>query len=456
MKLLLIYPSQLYSPNWGQAHAVKPHLVLLFSYLRHHGIQAEVVDLENELGRPGTKKEVDIFRKTMKDLLSRRSFDIAAISCYTSLNYLSSILAAEACKENHPYCRVVVGGYHPSVIPQDFIYKNSPFDFIVKGEGESSLLKICRNYYKRNNEPKIIQGEPLDLRSDFSIRHKEYPYVNTRRYSQIYLSRGCSFNCAFCAESRKGTGVWRSFSVEKAVKEIKNIIFANNPLLIGICDACFGSNKTWRREFLKRLIEEKIDKIFVAETRIDLLEEEDVDLFSELNFHIILGIESCSQTMLKIMKKTTKPRGYLEKIERILEYMNKKQVTHQLNLIFNHPGETPVIYRETISFLNAFFKKQDVIFGIISAQNYAFFPGSNIYENLAHYKNRYGTVIYFPQWWKRRKDIDLAARFIKASKISFKKNAGRKYWKKDVTHLNRDSYKKMPLSSKFFWQKLPY
>ena len=178
-------------------------MIDLFSFLKYKKIGVEVLDLENEIGRPKTEEQVKEFEEKTTKLISQFDFDIAAISCWSSLNYLSSIMVARICKNVNSKSTVVVGGYHPSALPADFMYPRSPFDFIVAGEGEIALLKICEGREKKDNKPKFIQGEPLDLKEDFVLDWQNYKYSEAYQHNYIYLSRGCPFSCTFCMEPAK-------------------------------------------------------------------------------------------------------------------------------------------------------------------------------------------------------------------------------------------------------------
>lgn len=450
-RVLLIYPPQLYAPTWGRVNVAKPHLVGLFSFLRQKGMQAEVLDLENELGRPATCAQAGQFRKKAQGLISRRRFDIAAISCYTSLNYLGSIEVALACRQAHSSSIIVVGGYHPSALPGDFIYKDSPFDFIVQGEGEMALLDLCRGRYIRRGWPRCIRGRPLGLTRGFSLDWQAYPYADPERFSHLYLSRGCPFNCAFCTEPGKGLSAWRSLSVYRALEEIERLIAIRDPRKIGICDACFGLRPDWRRGFILGLAKKKIDRLFGAEMRVDLLEKSDIDLFGRLNFMLILGLESCSQRMLGIMRKTVSPRRYLERCRLAVDYLDKKGIPYKLFLIFNHPGETPKTYRETLGFLSSLYGKKKKVSGYVVAQNYAFFPGSRIHTDLRYYEARYGTFVRDKAWWKKPVDHNILARDIAPSSELPLATGENRYWEKDIVDLNRRIFEKMPPAVKAFW-----
>jgi len=450
-RLLLISPSRLYAPDWGGENRVKLHILNLFSFLKNNNIEVEILDLENELGRPIDNKEIDRFKEKSIKLISQYDFNIVAISCWSSIDYLSSIMIANICKNVSSESLVVVGGYHPSSLPSDFIYPQSPFDFIITGEGEISLLNICMNKHKRKKKPEIIQGVPLDLKKYYFLDWEHYKYFEKHQGNYIYLSRGCPFSCSYCMESSKKTRMWRSYSVSVAIKKIRRLIDIVNPKQISIGDACFAVDRNWRRKFLSELIKNKINKIFWAETRIDLLGKEDVDLLSKLNFNIEFGLESCSEKMLLLMQKTKNPVSYLNKCKNIITYMNKKEVPYRIYMLFNHPGETISTYNSSIKFLRGLIERQNKISGLINAQNYYFFPGSPIYYNLKYYEDKFGTKIRHKEWWKEKGQHERLAQDVMPSDTMKSFIYKEDYWMEEIAELNKRCIKKMPSWISYFY-----
>jgi len=89
-----------------------------------------------------------------------------------------------------------------------------------------------------------------------------------------------------------------------------------------------------------------------VETRVDQIENEDIDILSNLNMIVELGVESLSPGMLKIMRKTHDPERYIDSFKKISGYCNEKGVMHRINLLFNHPGETKTTIEETLACLS--------------------------------------------------------------------------------------------------------
>ena len=92
----------------------------------------------------------------------------------------------------------VVGGYHPTVRPQDF----KDFDFVIRGDGEEAFLDVI----KGGLEDKIYVSD-----SDF-VSHPDRGFLNPDNYdmmiggkraSTIITSRGCPYSCVFCGNYSK-------------------------------------------------------------------------------------------------------------------------------------------------------------------------------------------------------------------------------------------------------------
>jgi len=467
-KVLLIYPSTPYGIYWGGVTGVQSHLLEIASFLKYNKIEAEILDIdeimESCLVLRNHKLAVNIqkFKKEATRLISERDFDIAGISCWSSLNYLSTIMVAEICRKIKGESIIVVGGYHPSALPSDFIYPKSPFDFIVRGEGEIALLNIVKDGKKSNKGPTLIEGTPLNLEKSFPLDWQNYKCLK-KAVLGVYLSRDCPFSCTFCMESAKTHHGWRGYSVAQAVERLKCLIDIKHPKRIWIWDACFAFNKAWRQQFLSELIRNKAlrDTGFWAEIRIDLLDKKDIDLFAKLDFQVDFGLESCSEEMLHIMKKTYRPRQYLRKVKEVFPYVYKKEIPTCSNMIFNHPGETHATYLATIKFLRSLLEKQKKISGVWWPAGFAFFPGSHVHKHLEHYEEKYGTVVKHKEWWKERGDQCYLARCIIPSRDRYLRDKVIKedfeqWWSKGMQDLNRLCAKKMSPKMRKFWKKYPF
>ena len=402
-KLLLLYPGEFYAGKWGRLIELKPHMIYVYSFLKDF-FDVSVVDLENEFSRPKTESDLAAFKKRALRRVLAIEADYVTISCWSSLNYLSSKFLAQKIKQKKPDTIIIVGGYHPTFVPQDFEYKGTPFDHVIRGEIQN-ILKLFN--FKTNTGL-----QTYEIRPSFST----YPYYKAQKTVGIFLGSGCPFQCHFCMEYKRQ---WRRLPVSKAIERILKINHEMAPAYITIFDACFGLDKAWRRAFLAELIRAKIRCYFWFETRVDLIEEEDIELMSELNLKVDFGIDSFSATMLKIMNKTRNPDSYLQKVVTLSRKCSEHKILHDAFLIFNHPGETADTYAEFLQFLNETVSPM-LAGGYLRVffQRYSFFPGSYIFNHIDDFKEKYGTEIQFPSWWKQKENHFLASRAVVPSKDS--------------------------------------
>lgn len=385
-KILLLYPGEFYSQGWGRFIRLKPHMVYIYSYLKHF-FDVIVVDLENEFSRPETPEELSAFKANSLERILGFEVDMVAISCWSSLNYLSAVYFAEKIKQHHPGTPLVVGGYHPTFMPQDFEYPGSPFDHVVTGE--------IQNIFKAVHKEQFKEIDTYRIEPDF----RTYPYYDNQKTVGIFLGAGCPFNCRYCMEYKRQ---WSSLAVDEAVGLIKKLSHEMNPRYFTIFDACFGLNKKWRKSFLSALVRADLNCYFWMETRIDVIDEEDLELMSRLNIKMDFGIDSFSTSMLKIMNKTKNPNAFLEKFVKISSICNQLDILHDVYLIFDHPGETAETYAEFRQFFqNVVTPQLEGGHLRVKYQRFSFYPGNYIFNHQDMYAKKYGFKANAPEWWKQ-------------------------------------------------------
>jgi len=394
-KILLLYPGEFYSQGWGRFIHLKPHMVYIYTYLKEF-FDVIVVDLENEFSRPETPAALSAFKTNALERVLDLEVDLVAISCWSSLNYLSSVYFAEKIKQHRPETTIIVGGYHPTFVPQDFTYPGSPFDHVVAGEIQNIFKVLHTELFKDIDTYQIVP--------DF----RAYPYFDNQKTLGIFLGAGCPFNCRYCMEYKRK---WSSLPVADAVALIKRLARELNPRYFTIFDACFGLSSKWRKAFLYELARADLDCYFWLETRVDVIDEEDLELMSGLNVKMDFGIDSFSTSMLKIMHKTVDPSAFLEKFIKISSICNQLEILHDVYLIFDHPGET----RETYTEFKQFF--QNVVTPQLGGghlrvkyQRFSFYPGNYIFNHQEAFAKKYGFKANDPAWWKQKGDHYLRSR----------------------------------------------
>jgi radical SAM superfamily enzyme YgiQ (UPF0313 family) len=429
IKVLFIDPSLPYD-NPVFEHEIPIHLVYLANFLMDRmdpKPSIEFLDIEWERKRdsafdPFDAMQVERLVKSTIDSafkIGREDRLFVLVSCFFTYQYLSSKVVLGAIRHlresrSVDISKVIIGGYHPTILPEDF--DNLGVDCVIRGEGETALLEVLSRNAVLVPHTEIIEGSIIkDLDSlpptDFSVYEKYLPYY---KHLSIALSRGCPFNCNFCVEKKYKAfkceqAAWRVYSPNRAIQEIQNVIKTSESTLkgggdkaIGFYDPIFGINDRWLSAVLEFLRDGNGGYRFWAETRIDSFKIENMSAIKAAHVSFMLGLESGSPKMLKLMNKTTDPDGFFKKLEKIM-YLSK-EIDYGplvLNLMFNFPGETPETLDETFAYLG---RLVDGGGNFTAGSNfYNFYPGDAVFSNIGTWEREHGTRIHYKEWWKSQK-----------------------------------------------------
>ncbi len=412
--VLLISPGIL---KWTDMDFGLPHLVSLGGYLRHHtGVRVEILDLNYE---GGDHRHLE---RTLDDL---GPFHLVGLSCYSSFDLLRVLTLARFLRRLLPDTPLVTGGYHASAVPEDLLFDGSPFDAVLRGEGERPLTALVeqilgggsieRGIIDRDVVPDLDELPPYA----WDLLDRYWPRAgDIGRKLQIYLSRGCPYHCTFCMERSKSGYAWRAFSPERATDELRRLARRTDlsRWIVNIADPLFGLHRGWRRTVLEDIVREGIQpRQFWTLTRADDLQEEDVSLLARARFSIGIGVESGSPEMLRIMQKGNTPERYLASLERLMRLSKEHRLNWAANIIVGHPGETPETCRETHAFLTRLFTTAPETCGWLSIDPFRLYPGAQVHEQMHAWSATHGARFHHPEWWKSWYDGPFRAQHIDPS-----------------------------------------
>jgi radical SAM superfamily enzyme YgiQ (UPF0313 family) len=427
-KLLLINPGHLAAPVWGWL-SFPAHLHHLWSALIPHG-PVDVVDYHLLYGAPQPAGRIEFLARVRHDL-SRRDFDIAGISCWSSLNVTASLAVAKIVRKIRPEARIVVGGYHPSARPQDF--PPELFDLTVRGCGIQALRNEMAGDFSE-----IGSGAECSSPEIVRPRWEGFPYGVTGGAVGLYLSRGCPYNCSFCMEKVMGKR-WMALDPVEAADAMTEVVHVTKTRFLQLYDPLFGLNPRWRRVFLDELRKRRRSfggKTYIwAQVRSDTLNEDDLQKLRSFKLQLAVGLESASAPMLRIMNKTRRPDAYLKRFAEFSDWLDKKKVHHQLFLIFNHPGETPETLDEARSWLLNLLAKKRKSYLTVLGQRYVYFPGAPLDEKWDEMEKVYGTKVLHKTWWLEEDDHHRKASAIIPSSV-IEKAGQMERWKDIMLEIN--------------------
>ena len=132
---------------WGMAGKLPPlGLAYVAAVLEKNGFSVEIYD-NYLLERPIEEVKAEIRKRQPK---------IVGITC-SSLTYTRCIETAKAVKEVCPTCKVVVGGPHPSYMPETML-QHKEIDYVVIGEGEQAMVNLARSILNGEQRPRYLQN----------------------------------------------------------------------------------------------------------------------------------------------------------------------------------------------------------------------------------------------------------------------------------------------------------
>ena len=104
-------------------------IAYLCASLQKEGVSYEVFDCNLP------EKDLD------KTILSIEKNGIVAFSCMTP-NYNYTVELSKKVKALRPDLLICLGGYHASLYAKEIIYSKAPFDVLILGNGENSILQL--------------------------------------------------------------------------------------------------------------------------------------------------------------------------------------------------------------------------------------------------------------------------------------------------------------------------
>jgi radical SAM superfamily enzyme YgiQ (UPF0313 family) len=223
-----------------------------------------------------------------------------------------------------PEVCTIVGGYKATEEVESLFNRCPNIDMIVRGEGEDIIKQVVAGVpykdirglsYRENG--RVVHNEIAPLPDitripfpDRSLRKHNYCLVkhgvrlSTHTFDTLLTTRGCPFKCKFCTFSLNPLGQKRNYTerpVESVIEELKTVTAD----VVLISDDNFFTNPNRSEQLCDLIIENKIKKIFITQTRIDIAKHPRVlEKAEKAGFKVFLiGVESPHDWILKQLQK---------------------------------------------------------------------------------------------------------------------------------------------------------
>ncbi len=247
--------------------------------------------------------------------LVRGEYDIIGFSCYIwNIERIREVAAnvKKAC----PQIRILLGGPEVSCGAGEFLRENPWADWILRGEGEASLVQLLRSLCG-TGELSDVAG--LTYRDGSMIRENDdgqpltaeqipFPYsvfpVEEDKVVYYEASRGCPYRCSYCLSSLEKRV--RPLPLERVEKELS--YFLNEQVRqVKFIDRTFNYDVSRAQTIWKFLMDHDNGKTnFHFEICADLLDKASLQLLSHARkglFQLEIGIQSTDKAALAAVER---------------------------------------------------------------------------------------------------------------------------------------------------------
>lgn len=341
-------------------------------HLPNHGIASigGNIDEEHDVFLIDLIRKRRSIKKYLNKVVKKKQPDLVGLSSM-AWQFDTCIKIAHLIKELLPGVKIVIGGYHATLMSEETAISQEAqwIDFMIRGEGEEPFRRLVNALAGQDTLAEIPslsykvdgvfthnpQGENLDLSTlKLPVRDKRrltwgYHMFNSK-IELIETSRGCTRTCNFCSMKHMYGRTFRAYPISRVLADIDDIYYNrktryifitdDNMVLspdrvIELCDAIIAKNYTGLRFMVQA------DCLSMAKN------EEMVAKMAEAGFcSVFLGIENVSKKSMNAAGKGD--TGAFAK--QAVENCHKHKIMVIGGLIFGFPEDDEESIKENYEF----------------------------------------------------------------------------------------------------------
>lgn len=324
--------------------------------------------------------------------------DVTILEVSTA-SFETDLRQARKIKDRCPQTRIVFCGIHVDMYRPGFLDEVPLVDFVLKGEYDFAALRLIEtidangdfsqvpNLVYRGNDGIARENKRCEVIKDLDSipwpSRKHLPMLNywdqpggiPEPSLQIWASRGCPYQCIFCAwpQIMYGNNQYRTRNPIDVVDEIEAMVKEYGFRSFYFDDDTFNIGKSRIVALCEEIKRRGLNLPWAAMARADTTDRETLQAMKNAGLAgIKYGVESGSQTLVDNAKKNLD----LKKVEEAVCVTRELGINQHLTFSFGLPGETWETVRQTIDFAKRL-NPETVQFSIMTP-----FPGSIFYNML--------------------------------------------------------------------------
>lgn len=282
------------------------------------------------------------------------------ISVLTGTPIRDALNVTRAVRASRPACRIIWGGWHPSLFPIDTL-RESGADAVVIGQGEDAFAEIVERLAAGErlrdvagsavregddperaglNPPRPTRDINVFPAHDYGLIHLErYFALKQQRQLDYITSQGCRFRCTFCADPTVYGRAWFGLEPARIGDELAHLFKKYAFADVGFQDETFFTHSGRVAAIAEEILRRDLSFSWMATMRADQGARLDEMVLAACRHaglrRVMVGIESGSQEMLDWMKKDIK----LEQVLVTAEKCRRHGIGVLFNLIVGFPDE---------------------------------------------------------------------------------------------------------------------
>src|SRR4030066_1436309 len=351
---LFVPPGGYFAERWSKGSSMPPlGLLYIGAVLEKEGIEVEIV--------PADTLKMD-WRDIKRKVHDGRP-DIVGVTSTTE-NRFQSFELVRLAKKTYPPVLTVMGGPHASMAAEDALAHIPERDVVVRGEGEESTLELCRALEDRKDTTGIrhvpgishrLNGEIVSnppRRPIFTLDGLPFPafhLVPFEKYNfkidvpgegllpavNIMTSRGCPFDCNFCAAPINWGRAVRPRSPLNVIQEIEARVEKYGSRVIHFYDDTFNLSVKRMEDISNLILERKLPVFWQCEIRVDLLPKPLLAKMKEAGlFYVSFGVEAGSE---RVRDSVINKKVKLKDFENVVAWSKERGAVPTPFFFFIHP-----------------------------------------------------------------------------------------------------------------------
>ena len=294
-----------------------------------------------------------------------------AVSLVTGPMIRETVAIAREAKRLYPDKPVILGGWHPSLLPEQTL-ADANVDVVVRGQGEDAMLEVVRRIeageslegvagvgYKREGE--LVFNPPRAMRPIAELPPKAYELADFdayqrmtgKRWAMYTSSLACPYNCSFCTNAAVYQRAWNALPADQAAEEMADLTARYGLELLWVVDDNFLVDLGRAVAIGEGLIRRGARHEWSVQATTNLVARLSVEELKTLRraglTQICHGAESASAKVLAAMHKDFQK---LDTIHTAARKCIEAGIRPSFNIIFGFPGEGRAERRETVRFIS--------------------------------------------------------------------------------------------------------